>query len=106
MLVVSWNYEILASVPGYVIRCHHKARLQNITDSTTTLLGTSEAGSIMSYWSSQWSVIQGLFTISTARMFEIQHVTNTGHAGSGFGIALAFAGINEIYTVITIRKIA
>ncbi len=78
----------------------HQARLQNITDSETTLLGMSakEAAGEVSV-----SVIQGIFTILSAKTFEVQHRCETTRATDGFGIAGNFA--TEIYTVAIFRRI-
>jgi len=101
------TYEINASAPFF--GCNRvKARLQNITDSTTTIMGTSEAGNSAAYWTSQRSIIQGVFTIAASKVLEIQCIAYSyGGEGTvnGYGISTSMTGANEVYTVATIRKI-
>jgi hypothetical protein len=76
------------------------ARLQNITDSTTTILGQSaycDAAQV------GVSAIEGKFTIAASKTFEVQHRCATTRAGEGFGVANSFG--DNIYTIITIAKV-
>ena len=78
-------------------------RLQNITDSSTTILGVS----IWCYdvnLVSNLNAIEGAFTIAGTKVFEVQHRCATTRAGDGFGLAAGFG--TEVYASITIAKVA
>ena len=77
----------------------NQARLQNITDSTTTIVGVSEysvSGSPTS--------LEGVFTIAASKVFELQHRGENTISGYGFGIKNSFS--DNFYTLITIAKVA
>jgi hypothetical protein len=98
------TYQVRISAPAATCQAH-KARLQNITDGTTTLLGTSEYGGTGTTNSSR-SVIMGQFTIAGSKVFEVQHYCNSTKATDGFGIATSIATISEVYTEVELWKIA
>jgi hypothetical protein len=78
-------------------------RLRNTTDSTTTVAG------VVNYVSGTagcYAQLDGTFTITGTKNFEVQYYCNTATAVNGLGVALAAAGVSEIYTQITINKIA
>ncbi len=100
---VAGTYYIDGSAPGYNVSMH-KARLQNITDATTAIVGTSElaSGTLTSR-----SLISGFLTISTSKTFSLQwwyDINDTETYASG--LAVGASGANEIYAVINILKIA
>jgi len=96
------TYECDIKCPAYYVD-EHQARLQNVTDASTTLLGTSErAANGASVQSS--SVIKGRFTITASKTFEVQHYSTATNATTGFGFAVNIG--TEIYTVAEFRKIA
>lgn len=87
-------YTISVAAPAYCVN-GHQARLQNVTDGVTTMLGTTgfspnSGGSMTS------SYINGQFSITKTTVFEIQHICATTQANNGFGIASGFG--TEIYT--------
>lgn len=96
------TYLVEAAVPALRVNSHI-ARLQNVSDSTTALTGTSEvteqAGAIVS----NKSLILGSFTISAPKTFEVQHACTIGFVTSGFGQASGLAA--ETYTTVVIRKL-
>lgn len=95
------TYHIRASAPAFRVGLH-TARLQNITDTVTTLDGTSESNVTgTSITTRSWIV--GIFTITTDTQFEIQHRGETTRATDGFGKATGFA--TEVYTVVEIFKL-
>ena len=101
------TYEILASAPAYYVD-YHAARLQNVTDGTTTLSGTGEfSGRIAGVGVSNRSFICGRFTIAASKAFEIQHQCQNSQATHGFGAAAgsAFAVATEVYTTVFLRKV-
>lgn len=95
------TYRIDASAPALGVT-NHKAWLQNITDGTVTLIGTSEY-SDNTLPSQTRSVIQGRFTIAGTKVFEIQHQCAVTKATNGLGIK-ANMTIAEVYTVVEIIK--
>lgn len=94
------TYRINARACAYQVNSH-KARLYNITDSTTTLVGTPEVSGVVPTYATAWSKIAGEFTIAGAKTFEIQHYcSNTGAFGDVYNI-----GVNEIYLLCEIWKV-
>jgi hypothetical protein len=81
----------------------HQARLYNITDSATTLVGTS---SYCGNGSTQATVstITGRFTIAASKVFEVQHRCETTKATNGYGDANNFGEV-EVYTVARFWKV-
>ena len=96
------TYYLDGSYQAYNVG-HNRARLQNITDGTTTLLGGNayevNTGNVMVL-----APIKGYFTITSAKTFEIQHYAVTGVA-AGFGTSSSIAGIDEVYALTTIQKV-
>jgi hypothetical protein len=81
----------------------HQLRLQNITDSSTTVLGQN----VWCYGVnlvSNMARVSGVFTIAGTKTFELQHRAATTRAGDGFGLAAGFG--TEVYASITIAKVA
>jgi len=98
------TYLVTASAPAYKTD-GHKVRLQNTTDATTELKGTTErTGSGDD--SQVRSFLEGAFTIAAQKDFELQHRCNTTRATNGLGVASSMAGIDEVYSTIQITRIA
>lgn len=95
------TYHIRASAPAFRVS-FHVARLQNITDTVTTLDGTSEA-TVTGTDVTTRSWLVGIFTIATDTVFEIQHRCTATRATEGFGKANGFS--TEVYTVVEIFKL-
>jgi hypothetical protein len=95
------TYRIDASCPGISIN-QFASRLYNITDSSVTILGSTEytdqANSVH-----ERSVIQGIFTIAGTKVFEIQNQCGSTKSTTGFGQATNYQA--EIYTIVNITKI-
>lgn len=98
------TYYINATAPAYIVD-YHLAKLRNVTSSTDVLIGSSMVTSSTGFTVSA-SVIQGVFTITGANAFEIQHQCATTGATSGFGNASTFTGYVEVYTQVTIFKMS
>ena len=96
------SYFLRASAPAYRVD-QHIAKLQNITDATLTITGSVSMGS-SSFASTTISLLSGRFTISGAKVFEIQHRCITTHSSHGFGITHSIGGFNSIYTLVEIFK--
>lgn len=96
------TYFIEASIPGYKIKSH-KTRLQNITDSTETLVGTSEFADDTVAVQTR-SVITGRFSISADKTFEIQHRCQITKSVNGLGVSSGWT--TEVYVDVKIWKVA
>lgn len=81
---------------------NHQARLQNISDGATTLLGRGARTDAASQAQTE-SIICGEFRIGRSTVFEVQHQTGTGSATTGFGIQMNFT--TEVYTVAEFWKV-
>lgn len=75
------TYRCRISAPGFEID-EHKLRLRNITDSVTTIVGTTEDAEAVAQTR---AFIEGRFTIATAKAFEVQHFCTLTGSGDGFG---------------------
>lgn len=100
--LLAGTYLCDIDAPAGVVNSH-QARLQNITDGTTTLVGTSEyTGSGNTTYTR--SRITGRFTIASTKVFEVQHQCQTTKATDGFGNSANF-GVTEVYTVARFWKV-
>jgi hypothetical protein len=101
----SGTYFIHASAPAFMIS-QSRLRLQNITDSTTTLLGENNTAD-SSVASSCISFVIGRFTIASSKTFELQHIGRVQRgSGQGFGLGVASFGITEVFAQVLIWKVA
>jgi hypothetical protein len=97
------TYLVNAYGPTYVTN-RTKLKLRNTTDSTDTLIGTSEfvqSGSS----NAATATLQGMFTISASKNFELQQYFQTTSNNEGLGVATS-ASVSEIYASIRIEKIS
>lgn len=79
----------------------HQTRIQNITDATTAFLGTSELTLTSDGQNRSFGV--GVVSISTAKVFELQHRCETTKTTSGFGDGLGVT--TEVYSTLSISKV-
>jgi hypothetical protein len=80
-----------------------KIRLRNITDSLTTLVGTS-VNSTSSQTASNVNNLSGIFAIASTKNFELQYYSgNALTNGLGFPVS---SGEPEIYTQVELWKVA
>ena len=98
------TYRIYASAPAYAVD-RHKAKLRNTSDSSDTIIGTTEFVGTAAGTPQTRSIVNGQFTIASAKTFEIQHYCTTTCTTNGFGVA-ANVGVSEVYTVVEIWKVA
>jgi len=98
------TYYIYALCPARYVQ-QHKARLQNITDGSTSILGQTASCVFADYDGVSNAILSGVITITGNKTFEIQHYSNASNSDDGFGIALN-AGVNEIYTIVEITKLS
>ena len=95
-------YNIEASAPAFATN-NNRTRIRNITDSTTALLGTSEYATSSSTSGSR-SFVTGEISITSAKVFELQHYTVTAAASNGLGVQTG-SGESEVYATVKITKI-
>ena len=92
-------YSLQITAPAYQVGSH-QIRLQNVTNNTTALWGTSAFSSNNS-GSQTSSGILAQLSVSLPTTFEIQHQCSITEANDGFGIATGF-GDFEVYTTVRI----
>src|SRR5690606_14857015 len=93
------TYEVEAVAPASHVD-DHQARLHNVTDGTTAVLGQSVRSNTDA---STNAVVKGVFVIASTKTFELQHQAGSTNAGDGFGEAGGFG--TEIYSIVRIQKI-
>lgn len=101
------TYYIRSIAPAFKVN-GHKTRLQNITDATTSAIGSSEFSGSGGDYAQTESKIETIVTIAGAKAFEIQHRCETTNADTkswGRACPSSFA-INEVYTQVMIVKMA
>jgi hypothetical protein len=97
------SYIVTASAPSFESNLF-KIRLQNTTDSSTAVLGTSEltgSGVVQTN-----GIVSGFFTITGNKNFELQHYVQSARANLGFGNPTSIASVSEVYSTIQIDKVA
>lgn len=98
----SGTYKIYATCPAVAVSLH-KARLQNITDGITVLIGSSERTDNTDTVSTN-SIVSGTFTISSQKTFELQHRCSVTVNTVGFGSPSSFSVV-EVYTQVELWKL-
>ena len=98
------TYSIKGAVPAFGVG-RHKGRLYNQTDSNVQVLGQSAyadtAGQV-----EVSSLVQGVFTLTAQARFALeQQCENTGNPTLALGVSANF-GDPEVYSVLTIDKVA
>ena len=81
----------------------HQARLRNVTDGATELVGSSNESGTGS-GQTAFSIITGKFTIASSKVFEVQHRCQATASTTGFGSANSFGEV-EVYTVARFWKV-
>lgn len=97
------TYLVHFSAPGFSCGAH-VGRFRNVTDGSTPVNGTSEdtdQGSNSTTRSEGW----GVFTIATAKVFELQHRCTTTQATDGFGGASNLGNAVELYSYVHIWEV-
>lgn len=101
--LVAGTYRIFSWTKGHL--CDRwRSWLYNTSDSAIVLLGSCE-WSTASASAQMTSVIQGRFTITATKTFEIRKRCQTTRATTGYGVETNFTGV-EIYTRVVLDKIA
>ena len=99
----SGKYKISAIAPALLCD-YHKIKLRDITNSSDVEIGSSEFSRTTGDSSIRSSLVSTI-EITGSTVFEIQHRCGVTRATDGFGIASSF-GVDEVYTTLTIEKIA
>ena len=80
----------------------HQARLRDITNGVTLLVGTTEYASTGGASTRSW--LCGVMVLAASTVLEIQQRVATGQATYGFGLAANF-GQTEVYGVAEFWKV-
>lgn len=100
------TYIIEAVAPVFAAG-NNRCRLQNITDSTTIAYGINCLTSTGNYSSGATSTLYTKFTISAAKVFELQHwIQLTNGGSSALGACCGISGVVETYSIVKIEKIS
>lgn len=103
MTLAAGTYICEIAAPAYNTN-FVQARLQNVTDATTVLLGMSQyCGSVFGNGMLS-GYVWGKFTIAAGKQLEVQQQCSTTSATYGFGVAAGFT--TEIYTIVELWKVA
>lgn len=98
------TYEIRASAPAFYVNAH-QTRLQNVTASTTLIIGTTEyTNAALSSGVQTRSFLSGRFTVAAGQALELQHQCTTTDSTTGLGVAGSF-GV-EIYADLELWKVS
>lgn len=81
-----------------------KARLQNTTDSTTTLFSQNAYSYDQAGYATTVATIMGVFTISASKNFEIQQYSQVTSGATGLG--RGSAAYTSLFTQVQITRIA
>ncbi len=96
------TYIIRASAPGFAVNSH-QIRLQNITDTSTVVYGSTEYAPAATGVTSR-STLSKVVTISGSKAFEIQHRGANTRSTDGYGQAGSFGNV-EVYAIVEIVKV-
>lgn len=95
------TYEIGWSAPGNLVGSF-MTRLANVTDGIYYYGETARASTAAGH--NVFSRGRAVFSITAAKVFELQMRVETTNSGDGGGIAANF-GVNEIYSRVEVRKV-
>lgn len=99
------KYEIEASAPAVSVD-RHKIKLRNITDGSDSIVGSNEyVGNAAAGDSATQGLLKGIITITSPKVFEVQHRCQTTVASYGFGLDSSYDAV-EIYAQVKITKLS
>ena len=96
------TYYVVATAPAFYTN-EHQLRVQNITDSTTAILG-STTGTGQQIVNQVQAPLSGSFTITGTKTFELQHRAADTKTDNGFGAPISWG--DNVYAIISIAKVA
>ena len=96
------TYSVIATAPFYQ-STQTKIRLQNTTDATTEIIGTStySATNTISFTNN----LIGQFIIAGTKNFELQYYVKAAFASEGLGVKSSITSTSEVYGIIQIQKV-
>ncbi len=97
-------YDAEIVCPAFHVN-QHKARLYNVTDAATLLVGTSEWQEQTDPGTTSHSFITGRFTIGASKAIEVQHASSLTQATTGFGVQANLTEV-EIYTTVRLFRVS
>jgi len=97
----SGTYFIVATANVGTNVARHTAKLRNVTDSSDTIIGTSEYTAA----DSNKSIVTGRFTIAAQKTFELQHRCSSTSNVDGFGTNADFSVV-QVFAEVQIWKVA
>jgi hypothetical protein len=97
------TYVVQASAPAFRV-AGHQIRLQDITNTATLAIGTSELNASGSAAAGTRSHLSGKFTIAGSTVIELQHQCATTKTTDGYGVACNFT--TEVYSIVEFWKVA
>jgi len=99
------TFYINAKAHAYATR-QHRLLLQNVTDSSVTLLAMQSYNNI-TYLGHTASFLQGRFTISAQKTFELRHYTRDARASDGLGVSVGSVDSRtDVFADVQIWKVA
>lgn len=96
------EYIIEAYAPHYFSGAN-KTKIRNTTDGSDTLIGINSYGGSAAE-TQPLATLNGRFTITASKTFELQQRCTTTRATDGLGVAASFS-ISEIYGTVKITKV-
>lgn len=95
------TYHTFAEAMGYSV-ADNRLKLRNVTDGTDVKIGLAEYAATTGAASTP--TVSAYFTITSPKIFELQHQCDNTQATNGFGKNAGY-GTAEIYAQVTITKI-
>ena len=102
--LVAGTYAVEAISP-FMAAGTVQIRLRNTTDGTTTIQGVNNYLAAAAFVGG-YAELNGSFTITGTKNFELQYYVQSGRASNGLGLELNATGVSEIYSLIKIQRIA
>ena len=98
------SYVVQARCPAY--RCQYvRARIQNITDASTVLIGPNYYSEDTTTFLSLFSEVGGKFTLTATKTLELQHYMDRNNGANALGLNDTKALGNEVYSEMFIWKV-
>lgn len=97
------TYDIEFNAPGYYCN-HHKLRVYNVTDGAAVILGQNAYNAASSLSTQAYG--RGSVTITANKTFRVDHWTGRTQGANGLGVAQSIPSTNEVYTTVTVRRLA
>lgn len=96
------EYYIEAKSNGAAV-AQHKIKIRNISDNSDSIVGISAFTASATTYTTLATLV-GKITISSTKVFELQHRVGSTKSSDGFGVASSF-GDSEVHSVVKITKV-